>query len=134
MSIADFERFARERFPQILEHDMRIESIEDGRLRLPYADKHLRPGGTISGPSIMALADSAFYFLLLSMIGPVELAVTTNLSIDFMRKPAAKDLLADAEMLKLGRRLAVGRVTMTSEGDSRPVAHATLTYAIPPER
>jgi len=80
----------------------------------------------------MGLADTAFYFLVLSRIGPVALAVTTHLSIDFMRRPAPVDVLAEAEMLKLGKRLAVGRVTMTSDGDDRPIAHASITYSIPP--
>lgn len=102
-------------------------------LRLRVADRHLRPGGTVSGPTIFALADVAMYLALLSRIGPVALAVTTSSAIDFLRKPAAgRDLLGEARLLKLGRSLAVGDVLVFSEGGSDPVARASLTYAIPP--
>ena len=104
-------------------------------LRLAVQDRHLRPGGTVSGPSMFALADVAMYLAILSRIGPVALAVTTNCSMDFMRKPAAGlDLRAEARLLKLGRRLAVGDVLLYSQGLAEPVARAGLTYAIPSER
>ena len=103
-------------------------------LRLKVEARHLRPGGTVSGPSMFALADVAIYLAILSRIGPVALAVTTNCSMDFMRKPAAGvDMLAEARLLKLGRRLAVGDVLLYSEGLADPVARAGLTYAIPSE-
>lgn len=104
------------------------------RLRAKYNDNFLRPGGTIAGPVMMGLADAALYALILSRIGPVELAVTTNLSINFLRRPAPADLIADARMLKLGKRLAVGEVNLFSEelGSDDPVAHVTGTYSIPP--
>ena len=102
-------------------------------LRLKVADRHLRPGGTVSGPTIFALADVAMYLAILSRIGPVALAVTVNCAVDFMRKPAAgRDLLGEARVLKLGRSLAVGDVMVFSEGMADPVARASLTYAIPP--
>lgn len=102
-------------------------------LRLKVADRHLRPGGTVSGPTIFALADVAMYLAILSRIGPVALAVTVNCAVDFMRKPAAgRDLLGEARVLKLGRSLAVGDVMIFSEGQADPVARASLTYAIPP--
>ncbi len=88
----------------------------------------------MSGPSLMALADSAAYLLILSMIGPVALAVTTSLNINFLRKPAPRDILAEARILKLGSRLAVADVAMFSDGDAEPVAHATVTNSIPPRR
>ena len=101
-------------------------------LRLKVSDRHLRPGGTVSGPALFGLADVAMYLAILSRIGPVALAVTTNCSIDFMRKPAAGcDVLAEARLLKLGRRLAVGDVLLFSEGTTEPVARAGLTYSIP---
>ena len=104
-------------------------------LRMRVAERHLRPGGTVSGPSIFALADVAMYLAILSRIGEVPLAVTTNASVDFMRKPAAgRDLLGEARLLKLGRSLAVGDVLVFSEGAAEPVARAGLTYAIPPAR
>lgn len=103
-------------------------------LRLRVADRHLRPGGTVSGPAMFGLADVAMYLAILSRIGPVALAVTTNCAIDFMRKPqAGVDLLAQARVLKLGRSLAVGDVLIFSEGGADPVARASLTYAIPPK-
>lgn len=104
-------------------------------LRLRVASQHLRPGGTVSGPAIFALADVAVYLAILSQIGPKALTVTTNASIDFLRKPAAgTDLMGTARMLKLGRVLAVGDVLVYSQGMAEPVARATLTYSIPPVR
>jgi uncharacterized protein (TIGR00369 family) len=94
----------------------------------------LRPGGTVSGPSIFALADVAVYLALLAMIGPEALAVTTNASVDFLRKPAAGvDLIAECRLLKVGRVLAIGDVLIHSEGTVEPVARANLTYSIPPK-
>jgi uncharacterized protein (TIGR00369 family) len=98
-------------------------------------EKNLRPGGTVSGPAMFSLADVAVYLAILAMIGPEALAVTTNASIDFMRKPAAgRDLIAEARLLKLGRALAVGDVLVFSEGVAEPVARASFTYSIPPRR
>ena len=93
----------------------------------------LRPGGTISGPTMMELADFAMYVAVFSAIGPQPLAVTTNLNINFLRKPARADLLADAQLMKVGKRLAVGEVTIYSDGADEPVAHVTATYSIPPQ-
>jgi uncharacterized protein (TIGR00369 family) len=103
------------------------------RLRAKYSERFLRPGGTIAGPVMMGLADAALYALVLSRIGPVELAVTTNLSINFLKRPAPGDIIADARMLKLGKRLAVGEVSLFSESGSSdgPVAHVIGTYSIP---
>lgn len=125
--------FIAEVFPQVRE-DFVLEDLtkDSARVRLKVADRHLRPGGTVSGPAMFGLADCGFYMLLLANIGKVALTVTTNCSIDFMRKPSASDMLADVRMLKLGRSLAVGDVMMFSEGDDRAVARASLTYAIPP--
>lgn len=112
-----------------------VERAEEAgvTLRLRVAERHLRPGGTVSGPAMFGLADVAMYLAILSRIGPVALAVTTNCSIDFMRKPAAgRDVLAEARLLKLGRVLAVGDVLLFSEGGAEPVARAGMTYSIPP--
>lgn len=104
-------------------------------LRLQVSERHLRPGETVSGPTIFALADVAVYLAILSRIGPVALTVTTSASIDFLRKPAAgRDLRGEARLLKLGRNLAVGDVLIYSEGSPDPVARASLTYSIPPKR
>lgn len=103
------------------------------KLRLPFDDTHLRPGGTISGPAMMGLADAAMYAVVLSMIGPVELAVTTNFNINFLRKPPQADIIAEGEIIKLGKRLAVLEVTLfTADIEHDPIAHATGTYSIPP--
>lgn len=123
-------------FPQ-LGGDFMVEHVDEDvlRARLRVSEAHLRPGGTVSGPSIFALADLAVYMAVLARIGPVALAVTTNASLDFLRKPAAGcDLLAECRVLKLGRVLAVADVLIYSEGDARPVARASMTYSIPPER
>jgi uncharacterized protein (TIGR00369 family) len=101
------------------------------RVRQAFNPSSLRPGGTISGPTMMALADFAMYVGVLASIGPVPLAVTINLNINFLRKPAARDLIAECRLLKLGKRLAVGEVAIRSEGMDEPVAHATSTYSIP---
>lgn len=102
-------------------------------IRQQIRDDHLRPGGTVSGPTMFTIADCAFYMAVLGMIGREALTVTTNLNINFLRKPPVADLRAEARILKLGRLLATGDVTVWSEGLDAPVAHATTTYAIPPK-
>jgi uncharacterized protein (TIGR00369 family) len=136
MTVAQIEAFLAEHFPKIDQMQLVIETLEPHqmRLRMGHHQDQLRPGGTISGPTQMALADVGIYILLLAHIGPVALAVTTSLNINFLRKPAPADLLADVKLLKLGQRLAVGEVTMYSAGEDDPVAHATVTYSIPPNR
>lgn len=136
MTAEALEEFLGREFPQVAE-DFVIEEVGARRIRVRLAvqERHLRPGGTVSGPSIFALADVAVYLGILAMIGPEPLAVTTNCSIDFMRKPAAQtDLIAECSLLKLGRVLAVGNVLIFSDGLSEPVARASLTYSIPPKR
>ncbi|MEH6644947.1 PaaI family thioesterase [Sulfitobacter sp.] len=126
--------FMREVFQQVAD-DFNVEEVKPNEvtIRLIVSEKHLRPGGTVSGPSMFGLADVAAYFATLAMIGPQALAVTTNCSLDFMRKPAAGvDLIATAKLLKLGRQLSVSHVLIYSEGMEEPVAQATMTYAIPP--
>ncbi|CTQ50970.1 PaaI family thioesterase [Jannaschia donghaensis] len=133
MDAPALEKFLSAEFLQVAE-DFTLERVDDDGLtvRLNVADRHLRPGGTVSGPSMFALADVAVYLAILSRIGPVALAVTTNCSIDFMRKPVANaDLICDVRLLKLGRVLAVGDCLLRSDGDDRPVARASLTYSIP---
>ncbi len=125
--------FMAEHFPQAQAIGARIDHVDAAslHLRLPTNEQHLRPGGTVSGPTMMQLADMAMYLMILSRIGPVALAVTTNLNINFLRKPEMTDLIARASLLKLGKRLAVGEVGLYSDGTAEPVAHATLTYSIP---
>ena len=100
-------------------------------LRQPFDASTLRPGGTLSGATMMSLADFAMYVAVLSAIGWVPLAVTTNLNINFLKKPEARDLLAEARLIKLGKRLAVGDIGIRSDGENELVAHATSTYSIP---
>ncbi|MEM6277488.1 MAG: PaaI family thioesterase [Pseudomonadota bacterium] len=135
MTIEELHAFLAEVFPQVC-HQFAVEEITaDGIIvRLIVGEEHLRPGGTVSGPSMFGLADVSVYLAVLSRIGPKALAVTTNCSIDFMRKPAAAtDLIARCTLLKLGRVLAVGDALIFSEGMEAPVARATLTYSIPPK-
>lgn len=134
MDRAALTDFLAQDFAQVCD-DFAVEraDLAGVALRLLVADRHLRPGGTVSGPAMFGLADVAMYLAILSRIGPVALAVTTNCAIDFMRKPAAgRDLMAEARVLKLGRTLAVGDVMIFSDGSDAPVARASLTYSIPP--
>ena len=136
MTLEELSEFLDEVFPQ-MRGEFTIETLEPMALRVRQhiSEKHLRPGGTVSGPTIFALADVAVYMGVLAMIGREALAVTTSSSIDFMRKPTAgADLMADCRLLKLGRVLAVGDVLIYSDGDNRPVARASMTYSIPPAR
>jgi uncharacterized protein (TIGR00369 family) len=134
MDIADLDAFMAREFPQAARSGTRVErlTVDEIRVRLPFHEDYLRPGGTLSGPTLMGLADRATYLLILARIGPVALAVTTGLNINFLAKPAARDLIAEGRLLKLGKRLAVAEVTMRSDGEEAIVAHATVTYSIPP--
>ncbi|MGF1445763.1 MAG: PaaI family thioesterase [Pikeienuella sp.] len=124
--------FLDEVFPQ-MGGEASVEAVGPmwARLRLHVGERHLRPGRTVSGPAMFMLADVAFYAAVLTMIGREPLAVTTGLTINFLRKPPATDIIGEARILKLGRRLATGDVTLISEGRSEPVAHAVTSYAIP---
>ena len=136
MDLPDLAQFLASAFPQVADI-FRIEALTDDgiALRLLVRDEHLRPGNTVSGPAMFALGDVASYLAILSRIGPVALAVTTNATIDFMRKPApGRDLLADCRILKLGRSLAVCDALIRSDGGHDVVARCSMTYAIPPER
>lgn len=136
MTAAEVEAFLDREFPQIHYggRSYLVESLGLRRcvLRMTYHERHLRPGGTIAGPAMFALADLALYVAVLASIGPIGLAVTTNLTINFLRKPARRDMLADCRLIKLGQRLAVGEVLLRSDGDEELVAHVTGTYSIPP--
>lgn len=121
-------------FPQVKD-DFWVEHVApyEVTLRLRVGPQHLRPGGTISGPAMFGLADVTVYLMTLALIGPKALAVTTNSSLDFLRKPeAGRDLLAEGRLLKLGKTLSIGDVLLYSEGKDEPVARASMTYAIPP--
>lgn len=137
LSKEEMERLLTAEFPQVFrpESGYSIDAVGagTGRVRQTYHADMIRPGGTISGPTMMAIADFALYVAVLSAIGPIPLAVTTNLNINFLRKPAQRDLIADAKLLKLGKSLAVGEVAIYSDGIEDMVAHVTSTYSIPPK-
>ena len=136
MNAQALNAFLTKDFPQIADN-ISVQAVTQDRLvaRLRVGNEHLRPGGTVGGPTIFALADVAIYCAILSRIGPVALAVTTNASIDFMRKPAAGlDLLAECRILKLGRSLAVAEALIFSDEGTDPVARCSMTYSIPPKR
>ena len=135
-------KISKQQFNQIIEHDlpwaadagMQLQSIEAGKvvMNLPYHARSVRPGGSISGPHMMMLADATMYAVVLSVAGKVKLAVTTNFNINFLRKPSETDLTAEGKIIKLGKRLAVLEVSIFSKDDI--VAHATGTYSIPPDQ
>ena len=136
MQAEELSEYLDEIFPQV-RGDFVIEAVAEHavRVRMPVAERHLRPGGTVSGPAMFALADVSVYIAVLAMLGREALAVTTSGSFDFMRKPAAMaDLICDCRLLKLGRVLAVGECMIYSEGVEPPVARVSMTYAIPPAR
>lgn len=135
LTAPEVEAFIADVFPQV-GGDFTITALTPGALscQMRVSEANLRPGGTLSGPTMFTLADCAFYMLTLSLIGREALTVTTSCTINFMRKPPLAPLRAEARMLKLGRALAVGDVLIFGTGMEKPVAQASLTYSIPPER
>ena len=133
MNIEELRAFMKREFPQ-LGNAFEITAIGDGSatMQLNADEQHPRPGGTVSGPSLFALADVTAYAAILAHIGPVALAVTTNLNINFLRKPSPGTVEAVAHLLKLGKRLAVLDISLTDGTRGELVAHATATYSIPP--
>jgi len=136
MSVADVEAFLALEFPQVAasgDFTVLDTGLMTARLRLNCSERHLRPGATVSGPTMFALADIGMWLAVLAQIGPVGMAVTTNLNINFLRLPGAVDLVADCRILKLGRRLAIGECAIAPAAGGEMVAHATATYSIPPD-
>lgn len=135
MTAAEIQQLIAEGVPLVGQFGLTVTELGAGRavLRQPYHENFIRPGGVIAGPAMFGLADVALYAAVLSLIGRVELAVTTSMTINFLRKSALRALAADARILKPGRRLVYGDVLIYSEGDDDPVAHATGTYSIPPQ-
>jgi uncharacterized protein (TIGR00369 family) len=138
ITIEEIDELCRQSLPWALMMGFEIADIGKGtcRVRLPQRDEFLRPGGTVNGPVLMSLADFGMYVAVLSRIGPVEMAVTTSLNCNFLRRPKPGAVIAECRLIKLGKRLAYGEVSLYSEGDedAGPVAHVTATYSIPPER
>jgi uncharacterized protein (TIGR00369 family) len=132
LTAGEITEFLNEVFPGAMEHFV-IEEVGSmcSRVRMPFQTWRLRPGGTISGPSLMTLADTGMWVALLAVIGREPLSVTSHLDIDFLRKPAAADVVARTTLHKVGKRLAVGDVLMYSDGEAVPCARASVTYAIP---
>ena len=136
MSVAEVEAFLAREFPQVAasgDFTVLDTGLMTARLRLNCSERHLRPGATVSGPTMFALADIGMWLAVLAQIGPVGMAVTTNLNINFLRLPGAVDLVADCRILKLGRRLAIGECAIAPAAGGEMVAHATATYSIPPD-
>lgn len=134
MTIEDITALLRAGFEGWDRTGVAIETAEYGaaRLKMAVGARSIRPGGTVSGPTMFMLADTALYIAILASVGPEALAVTTTMTINFLRKPPLADLIANCKMFKIGARLAVGEVTIFSQGLDEPVAHATGTYSIPP--
>jgi uncharacterized protein (TIGR00369 family) len=136
MTVPELDRLLTAEFPQGYnpQSGLTIEAVwQHGcRVRQAFRPQSLRPGNTISGPTMMALADFAMYVAVLAAIGPVPLAVTINLNINFLRKPSNSDLVAEARLFRVGKRLATGEITIRAADNEAPVAHATSTYSIPP--
>ncbi len=136
MTVEELTDFLDHEFPQLLEggRSFFVEAVYPGgaAMRLSAGQRHLRPGGTVAGPSLMALADLVAYVAILAHVGPVALAVTTNLSINFLRKPAPGDVVGEGRILKLGQRLAVVDCAIRPAGGDDLVAHAVATYSLPP--
>jgi len=133
MTKNNFTDFLEKEFPQVSKNFKILDTSENNfSMLMKITSEHLRPGGTVSGPTMFLLADVTFYLATLNIIGLKSLTVTTNCSINFLRKPNEKDLISKARILKLGKTLSVGDVLIYSEGINEPVAHASLTYSIPP--
>ena len=132
---AELSRLLHDAFPQAFNTAGGFEIIDAGpmgaRMRLPFHERHLRPGETVSGPAMFGLADCALYVAVLATVGWAPLAVTTNMTLNFLSRPAKRDMIADCRLLRVGRTLAVGEVSLRSEGSDTVVAHATGTYALP---
>jgi uncharacterized protein (TIGR00369 family) len=135
ITVQEIELLTLESLPFAVDYGFRVDSLGSGTstVRAPYQESVLRPGGTISGPVIMGLADYALFVAILTKIGLVELTVTTNFNINFLQRPEPGDLLAVASVIKIGKRLAVGEIEVYLDGEENMIAHATSTYSIPPK-
>ena len=132
MTKEELDDFLEKEFPQVNKNfEILKVSNKNFSMLMHISSEHLRPGATVSGPTMFLLADVTFYLATLSVIGPKSLTVTTNCSINFLRKPNEKNLISEARILKLGKTLSVGDVLIYSEDIDEPVAHASLTYSIP---
>lgn len=134
LQAADVQARIRDWVPMAEDIDLKIEEIKPGyaRIRIPFQDKCIRPGGTVSGPVMMTAGDTAMYAAILGSLGEVAMAVTSNLNINFLQRPEQRDLIAEGKILKLGKRIAFCEVSIRSEGAEDVVAHVTGSYSLPP--
>ena len=132
MNANEIGKFMRKHFARWDRMGVTVEDVafRRAKLRMSIGERQLRAGGTVAGPAMFAIADTAMYIAVLASVGPKAQAVTTNMSINFLKRPPMRDLIAECQLLKLGRRLAVGDVIIHSDEVDEPVAHATGTYAI----
>jgi uncharacterized protein (TIGR00369 family) len=135
LNAQQIEDSIKEWVPMANDIDLKVEAVRQGyaRIRIPYQDKHLRPGGTISGPVMMTAGDTAMYVAILGSLGEMAMAVTSNLNINFLKRPEQLDLIAEAHILKLGKRIAFCEVGIRCEGADELVAHVTGSYSLPPK-
>jgi uncharacterized protein (TIGR00369 family) len=133
LTAQEFAELTRRTTPLAAVFGLEVEALEAGRarVRLPFRSDFIRAGGTVSGPAMMMLADYALYAVIMSVAELGEGAVTSNLNATFLRRPPPVDVIADARLIRCGKRLAYGEVTLFSDGEGEPVAHATGTYALP---
>jgi len=133
ISAEEFDAAIRFGIPIMNSFSFKVECLEAGyaRLRFQFDERHVRPGGTISGPLLVMVADAALYAMVMSVLGMELLAVTSNLNVHFLRKPAPTDVIGEATLLRHGRRNIVGQVHLYSAGESDPIAHVTSSYALP---
>lgn len=136
LSALEVQQLIREWVPMAEDIDLQVEQVGEGtaRIRIPFNARNIRPGGTVSGPIIMAAGDTAMYAAILGALGQVAMAVTSNLNVNFMQRPDQVALIAEATILKLGKRMAFCEVGIRSEGSEDLVAHVTGSYSLPPEK
>lgn len=133
MKVATIQQFLETEFPQVKATVISVGE-KSCKIRSPVSYERLRPGGTVSGPHLMEAADLALYVAILNEVGLIKLAYTTNLNINFLATPSADfDIIADCRLIKVGKRLVIGEVSLYSEGGEEPVAHVTGTYSLPPK-
>lgn len=135
LTAQEVQTLIRQWIPMAEDIDLQIEEIREAyaRIRIPYDEKNLRPGGSVSGPTMMAAGDTAMYAAILGSMGEVAMAVTSNLNINFLQRPKDADLIAEGTILKLGKRMAFCEVAVRSEGSDDMVAHVTGSYSLPPK-
>ena len=134
LSAKEIEDSIKEWVPMAIDIGLKVEKVSHGfaRIRIPFQNKHLRPGGTISGPVMMTAGDTAMYVAILGSLGEMAMAVTSNLNINFLKRPDQLDLIADAKIIKLGKRIAFCEVGIRCDGSEELVAHVTGSYSLPP--